>query len=264
MDTHRIVSREDWTAARRALLAREKELTRARDRLRAERLALPWVKIDTAYTFDTLEGPKSLGDLFEGRHQLLIKHFMMWPGRNDVCTGCAFEVDHVGGALVHLNNHDVTYVAVARAPLNEIEPVRRRMGWNINWVSSFNSDFNYDFHVSFTPEELEAGPVNYNFRHERMNMTDLSGHSCFYRNEAGEIFHTYSAYGRGAEEVLTTYMYLDMMPLGRNEGPAKMSGWVRPHDKYVEGGTVDGQGQYHAPEGGAACCSSGSTTAGMP
>lgn len=251
MEQHSVVSREAWTKARIALLEREKDMTRARDALNAERRALPWVKVDKEYVFDTLQGPKSLGDLFEGRQQLILKHFMMWPGRNDVCTGCAFEVDHVGGTLVHLNNHDVTYVAVARAPLNEIEPVRKRMGWEINWVSSFNSDFNYDFHVSFRPEELEAGPVHYNYRPERMTMTDLSGHSCFYRNEAGEIFHTYSVYGRGAEEVLTTYMYLDMAPLGRNEGAAKMSGWVRPHDKYAEGGTVDGKGQYHAPD---KCC----------
>tara|TARA_R110002124_G_scaffold140291_1_gene304672 strand:- start:875 stop:1633 length:759 start_codon:yes stop_codon:yes gene_type:complete len=251
MEQHAIVSRDEWTKARIALLAQEKELTRARDKVAAERLAMPWVKVEKDYTFDTLRGPKSLGDLFDGRSQLIVKHFMMWPGRNDVCTGCAFEVDHVGGTLLHLNNHDVTYVAVARAPMSEIEPVRRRMGWEINWVSSFDSDFNYDFHVSFKPDEMEDGTALYNYQRGKKSMTDLSGHSCFYRNEAGEIFHTYSAYGRGAEEVLTTYMYLDMAPLGRNEGSAKMSGWVRPHDKYAEGGTVDGMGQYHAPD---KCC----------
>lgn len=246
---HAVVSREEWTKARKELLAREKEYTRARDALNAKRLALPWVKVEKDYVFDTPQGKKTLADLFDGRRQLMIKHFMMWPGRNDVCTGCAFEVDHVGGALVHLNNHDVTYVAVARAPLNEIDAVKKRMGWTFDWVSSFHSDFNYDFHVSFKPDE--TGSAYYNYETMASPMTDLSGHSAFYRNESGEIFHTYSAFGRGAEEVLTTYMYLDMMPLGRNEGAEKMSGWVRPHDKYEEGGHVDGKGQYHAP---TKCC----------
>lgn len=255
MVEHAVVTREEWLEARKAHLIHEKELTRAREKLAAERRALPWVKVEKDYFFDTLDGRKSLGDLFDGRSQLIIKHFMMWPGRNDVCTGCAFEVDHAVSTLVHLNHHDVTYVAVARAPLNEIEPVRQRMGWNIPWVSSFDSDFNYDFNVSFRPEEMEAGKATYNYREMNPPMTDLSGHSIFYRDEDSDIFHTYSAFGRGAEEVLTTYMYLDMMPLGRNEGSAKMSGWVRPHDKYAEGGTVDGKGQYHAPEG-AGCCGS--------
>lgn len=249
---HAVVTRGEWVAARKTLLAREKELTRARDAVMAERLALPWVKLDKDYMFDTVSGRKSLADLFEDRHQLIVKHFMMWPGRNDVCTGCAFEVDHVGGALMHLNHHDVSYVAVARAPLNEIEAVRKRMGWQINWVSSFDSDFNYDFHVSFKPDEMKS--AYYNFETGPVPMSDLSGHSCFYKNEAGDIFHTYSVFGRGAEEVLTSYMYLDMAPLGRNEGAEKMSGWVRPHDKYAEGGHVDGTGQYHAPKAGA-CCS---------
>lgn len=258
MMTHAVVSRDEWNEARLKLLAQEKELTKARDRLAAERLTLPWVKIDKAYIFDTPDGRKTLAELFAGRSQLIIKHFMMWPGRNDVCNGCAFEVDHVIGALVHLEHHDVSYVCVARAPLDEIEAVRRRMGWPIRWVSSFDSDFNYDFNVSFKPEDMAAGPVTYNYRPEKMSITDLSGHSCFYRNEAGDIFHTYSVFGRGAEEVLTTYMYLDFAPLGRNEGAAKMSEWVRPHDKYAEGGRVDGIGQYHAPEG-AGCCGAGSS-----
>ena len=163
MQPHKIVSRDEWLQARKALLAKEKELTRQRDRLSAERRDLPWVKVEKTYVFDTPNGKRTLAELFEGRSQLIVKHFMLAPGQKDGCVGCSFEVDHVEGALVHLEHHDVTWVAVARAPLQEIEAYKARMGWRFKWVSSFGSDFNYDFDVSFTPEQIANGEAFYNY-----------------------------------------------------------------------------------------------------
>lgn len=162
MQQNRIVSREEWTAARKAHLVREKTLTKLRDELSAERRALPWVKVDKNYVFDTPRGKRTLPDLFGDRSQLIIKHFMLAPSQKDGCVGCSFEVDHIEGALVHVEHHDVTFVAVARAPLAEIEIYKKRMGWNCKWVSSYGSDFNYDFGVSFTPEQIERGEACYN------------------------------------------------------------------------------------------------------
>src|SRR5215470_10892962 len=173
MEPNPIVSRDEWIPARIALLAKEKELTRFRDRLAAERRALPWVKIQKDYVFDAPEGKVSLADLFDDRSQLFIKHFMMGPGQLTQCVGCSFEVDHVAGLLVHLQNHDLSYVVVARAPIDEIEAVRARMGWRFRWVSSYGSDFNYDFHVSFTPEEIAARRGYYNFRYIEPGLQDL-------------------------------------------------------------------------------------------
>jgi predicted dithiol-disulfide oxidoreductase (DUF899 family) len=215
-----IVSREEWLAARKKLLAKEKEQTRRRDRLSAERRELPWVRIEKEYIFHTPRGKRMLGDLFEGRSQLIVKHFMLAPGQLEGCVGCSFEVDHIEAALQHLERHDVKFVSVARAPLAEIEAFKKRMGWRFDWVSSFGSDFNYDFDVSFTKEEMESGEARYNYRTGKVPLQDLSGLSVFAKNEAGEVFHTYSAFGRGAEEVLGTYMLLDLTPKGRNEtGP---------------------------------------------
>ena len=163
----RIVSREEWLEARKALMAKEKDLTRLRDRLAAERRALPWVKVEKEYVFDAPHGKVTLADLFDGRTQLFVKHFMMGPGQVGQCVGCSLEVDHVEGVLVHLQNHDVSYAAVARAPIEELEAVRKRMGWRFPWVSSYHSDFNYDFHVSFTPEEIAAGRAFYNYEYVR-------------------------------------------------------------------------------------------------
>ncbi|MCE9649918.1 MAG: thioredoxin family protein [Parvibaculum sp.] len=257
MAQHQVVSRDEWLKAREALLVHEKELTRARDRLRAERLALPCVKIDKTYVFDTPTGKKTLGDLFDGRSQLIVKHFMLAPGQGVGCVGCSFEVDQVEGALVHLEHHDVSYVAVARAPLDEIEAFKKRMGWRFRWVSSFGGDFNYDFNVSFTPEQIDKGDAFYNYRKGPVPMEDLSGRSVFFKDEAGDIFHTYSSFGRGGETGLTAYAYLDIAPKGRNEtGPSQdLSDWVRHHDKYDAGGHVDPQGRYH--EADEACCGHG-------
>ncbi len=257
MTEHKVVSREEWLKARTALLAKEKALTRQRDELAAERRGLPWVRVEKEYVFEGPGGRVRLDDLFDGRSQLIIKHFMMPPGQANPCVGCSFEADHVDGALVHLENHDVSFAVVARAPIGEIEAYRRRMGWRFRWVSSFASDFSYDFQASFTKEQLAAGTAFYNYRVEpRMPLEDLSGFSVFYKDENGDIYHTYSSFGRGAEEVLTTYMYLDMTPKGRNEtGPNhNLTDWVRPHDRYGMGGSVDAMGRYHPAEASHVCC----------
>jgi predicted dithiol-disulfide oxidoreductase (DUF899 family) len=243
----RIVSRELWLEARKALLAKEKELTRLRDRLAAERRALPWVRVEKQYVFDAPQGKVTLADLFDGRSQLFVKHFMMAPGQVGQCVGCSLEVDHVEGILVHLQNHDVSYAVVARAPIEDIEAVRQRMGWRLPWVSSYHSDFNYDFHVSFTPEDIAAGRAFYNYEYVNPGLEDRSGDSVFIKDDAGEIFHTYSTYGRGGEEFLGVYRYLDATPKGRGEGGPynTLADWVRPKNMYGEGGMVEGSGRYH-------------------
>jgi predicted dithiol-disulfide oxidoreductase (DUF899 family) len=234
MERNPVVSREEWLTARKTLLVKEKDATRLRDKINAERLALPWVKVDKAYVFDTPAGKKTLGDLFEGRSQLMIYHFMLGPGWEAGCTGCSFLADHLDGALAHLEHHDVTLVAVSRAPLPEIEAYKRRMGWRFPWMSSFGSDFNYDYHVSFTQEDLAKGEVLYNFTMiDGANANDeLPGLSAFCKDGAGDIFHTYSSYGRGPEELIGTFMILDRAPRGRNE--TTTMNWVRRHDEYAD------------------------------
>lgn len=229
-----VVSREEWLEARRALLLREKEATHLRDTVNAERMALPWVKVDKNYTFDTPQGRRSLADLFDGRSQLMVYHFMFGPEWEAGCPGCSFLADHLDGTLPHLNHHDVTLVAVARAPLAKIEAYKQRMGWKFPWVSSFGSDFNFDYHVSFTPEDLAKDKVFYNFSPTAPSDAndELPGLSAFYRNEKGEVFHTYSSYARGAEEILGTLMILDHAPKGRNEDSTM--DFVKRHDEYEE------------------------------
>jgi predicted dithiol-disulfide oxidoreductase (DUF899 family) len=246
--THRVVSRGEWLEARTALLAKEKEFFKLRDQMSAEQRALPWVRIEKEYTFDGPSGKVTLAQLFNGRSQLFLKHFMMGPGQKNNCVGCAFEVDHLEGLLVHLENHDLTYAAVARAPIEEIEAYRKNMGWKFPWVSSYHSDFNYDFNVSFTPEQLASGTASYNFGQRNPGMEDLSGDSVFFKDDAGQIFHTYSTFGRGGEQFLGAYSYLDVTPKGRNEnGPYHTLGdWVRPKNMYGKGGTVEGNGRFHS------------------
>jgi predicted dithiol-disulfide oxidoreductase (DUF899 family) len=253
---HRIVSRDQWLQERTAFLAKEKEMTRLRDQLSAERRDLPWVKVEKTYVFDTPTGKQTLSDLFDDRTQLIIKHFMLAPGQKDGCVGCSFESDHADAALVHLENHDVSYVAVARAPLDEIEAFRKRMGWRFRWVSSFGSDFNYDFNVSFTPAQIADGTAVYNYRAGPLPLEDLSGLSVFYKAADGAIYHTYSTFGRGAEERLGTYMLLDLTPNGRNEnGPNfSLADWVRHHDRYGAPGHVSAVGRWVPAEQKAACC----------
>ncbi|RKE85680.1 thioredoxin family protein [Rhizobium sp. AG855] len=230
----RIVSREAWLEARKALLQQEKELTRQRDSVNAARRALPWVKVDKDYRFQTPEGEKTLSDLFEGRSQLMINHFMFGPDWDAGCPGCSFFADHIEGMLPHLNNHDVTFVTVSRAPLSKIEAYKVRMNWHFPWVSSADSDFNYDFHVSFTPEQLASGSVTYNFRQTPSEKAhdELPGLSSFYKDGQGQVFHTYSQYARGGEEALGTLMILDHAPLGRNE--TGTLSFVKRKDEYAQ------------------------------
>lgn len=237
-DMRPAVSREEWTRARKALLEKEKELTRARDRLNAERRRLPWVRIGTDYVFEGPDGPETLADLFAGRSQLIVQHFMFGPGWAEGCVGCSFEADHVEGALVHLEHHDVSFAAVSRASIREIEDFRRRLGWRFKWVSSYGNDFNYDFHVSFRDEDIVDGHIYYNYEMRPFACRELPGTSVFYRNSAGEIFHTYSTYARGNETLVGAYNYLDLTPKGRNEtGPNHdLTDWVRHHDRYDTAG----------------------------
>lgn len=234
MLTNPVVSRDEWLEARKALLVQEKEETRRRDKVRAARQNLPWVKIDKTYSFDTPTGKKTLADLFDGRSQLMIYHFMFGPDWEAGCPGCSFLADHIDGTLAHLNNHDVTFVAVSRAPLAKIEAYKKRMGWKFPWVSSFGSDFNFDFHVSFTKEELEGGTVFYNFTEMSGDQAndELPGMSAFSRDPAGNVYHTYSDYARGGEEILTTLMILDRAPKGRNE--TSTLSFVKRHDEYED------------------------------
>lgn len=230
MQDHMIVSHDDWLTARRNFLKAEKELTRLRDKVARERLALPWERMDKDYVFDTLAGPRSLADLFEGRSQLLLQHFMFAPGWTQGCPSCSFMADHTDGMNLHLANHDVTVVAVSRAPLADLERYRQRMGWQFNWVSSFGTTFNYDFRVSFTPEEVASGHIDYNFGQWDETGEEWPGVSAFYKDEEGQVFRTYSTFGRGVEVMMGTYAMLDLMPKGRNE--AEGMDWLRRHDRY--------------------------------
>ncbi len=231
---HRIVSREQWIAAREQLLIDEKQLTRMRDQVNARRRELPWVKVEKTYVFDGPNGKETLADLFAGRSQLVVRHFMFGPGWEEGCVGCSFWSDHLDGALVHLEHHDVTVVAVSRAPFAALEAFRRRMGWRFKWVSSFDSDFNYDYHVSFTPEQIAAGNAYYNYRLTDRVGEEMPGLSVFCKAADGSIAHTYSSYARGNESMLGTYTILDLTPKGRNEsGPNhNLTDWVRLHDRY--------------------------------
>jgi len=229
---HPVVSQEEWLQARKVLLQKEKEETHLRDAVRAARQALPWVRVDKSYIFDTPSGKKSLGELFDGRSQLIVYHFMLGPGWKAGCPGCSFLSDHIDGALPHLNHHDVTWTAVSRAPMNEIAAYKKRMGWKFPWVSSAGSSFNHDFHVSFSKEELATGNVDYNFGRVPTDKAndELPGLSAFFKDKSGAIFHTYSSYARGAEEIIGTLMILDRAPLGRNEDSTM--NFVRRHDEY--------------------------------
>jgi predicted dithiol-disulfide oxidoreductase (DUF899 family) len=231
---HPVVSADRWVAERTALLAREKELMRLQDELARERRALPWVRIEKDYVFDTPEGRRSLADLFAGRRQLLVQHFMLGPGWAQGCPSCSFMADHTDGMNVHLAQRDITMLAISRAPMAEIERFRQRMGWQFAWVSSHGSDFNHDFGVSFTPEELARGEVDYNYGKRPFPAEEAPGISVFCKNDAGEVFHTYSTYGRGVEVMMGAYHLIDLTPLGRSERdvPNKME-WVRHHDRYA-------------------------------
>jgi len=254
MEPHKIVSHDEWIAARKAYLAEEKTFTRARDALARKRRELPWERVDKNYVFDTPAGKQSLADLFGGKSQLIVYHFMLGPGWEAGCQSCSFLADHFDGAVVHLAQRDVSFVVVSRAPLSEIQTFQRRMGWRFDWVSSFGSDFNSDYQVSFTPEEKAGGSVFYNYEFiDSFPSEERPGASVFYKNSAGEIFHTYSTYGRGLDILIGTYHFLDLAPKGRDEeGLAWSMAWVRHHDRY-DGVAVDTKASYQEPKS-AACC----------
>ena len=231
---HAVVSPEEWVAARQHLLAREKEFTAQRDLLNAERRRLPWVKVDKPYVFEGPQGRQTLADLFEGRSQLIIYHFMFGPGWKEGCPSCSMLADHLDGMLAHIAQRDITVAVVSRAPLAELAAFRQRMGWRFKWLSSYGNDFNHDHHVSFTKEELARGKVYYNYRMMEGG-DELPGASVFYKDGQGNIFHTYSTYARGLELLLGAYSFIDLTPQGRDEDglPFTMA-WVRHHDKYED------------------------------
>jgi predicted dithiol-disulfide oxidoreductase (DUF899 family) len=231
---HKVVSQNEWLTARKALLAKEKEFSHARDNLSEARRALPWVKVEKNYVFEGSNGRETLADLFAGKSQLIIYHFMLGPGWVQGCPSCSFLADHFDGAAIHLAHRDVALVVVSRAPLAEIEAYKKRMGWKFKWVSSYGNDFNHDFHVSFTKEELAKG-AEYNYSTGKIPSEELPGLSAFIKNESGVVLHTYSAYARGLDTLIGAYNFLDMAPKGRDEGalPWTMA-WVRRHDEYEE------------------------------
>jgi predicted dithiol-disulfide oxidoreductase (DUF899 family) len=241
---HQVVSREEWLTARKAHLEAEKALTRQRDKLMAERRALPWVKVEEDYVFQGPQGPLTLADLFQGRSQLLVQHFMLGPGWKEGCDGCSFMADHVDGARQHFEQADLSFAAVARAPIGEIEAFRKRMGWRFLWVSSNGNSFNFDYNVSFTEAQLKKGEAVYNYRTIDPGIDELPGCSVFVKNAAGEVFHTYSSYARGCEQLLGAFGFLDMVPKGRSE-PDSIMQWVKLHDRY---GTEDTPGCHSAAE----------------
>jgi predicted dithiol-disulfide oxidoreductase (DUF899 family) len=231
---HPVVSRDKWLAARTALLAQEKEFTRRRDELSRLRRALPWVKVDKPYAFDGPRGTETLAELFEGRSQLVVYHFMFPPEWDEGCKHCSFWADNFNPLGVHLNHRDTTFVAISRAPLAKIERFKRRMGWSFKWVSSGQGDFNYDYGVSFRSEDLKGGKALYNYGTIDPGMTDREGVSVFYRDPSGAVFHTYSSYARGIDMLNTAYHYLDLVPKGRDEKPGEPQAWVQYHDRYKD------------------------------
>lgn len=249
IDNPKIVSQAEWLAAREELLAREKEFTRQRDALSAERRKLPWVKVDKEYTFDTAAGRKSLADLFGRKSQLVIYHFMFAPGWEEGCPSCSFLGDHFDGIVVHLAHRDVNFLAVSRAPLAQIEAFQKRMGWRFPWASSFGTDFNRDYHVSFTSDDRKDGKVYYNYHIAEFPSEEAPGLSVFYKDHSGAVFHTYSTYGRGLDILLGTYNFLDLVPKGRDEEELKFTmAWVRHHDKYRDDELIDPNRLYAQPK----------------
>ena len=233
MPSHAVVSREEWLVARKAFLEKEKAFTRQRDQLSQERRALPWVKVEKDYVFENPDGQKTLADLFDGRSQLLVYHFMFGPDWDAGCKSCSFIADHFNPAIVHLNQRDVSMVAISRAPLDKLEQYKKRMGWDFLWVSSYKNDFNQDYNVSFSAEEIERGDAYYNYKAKGFPSTEAPGASVFYKDEYGAIYHTYSVYERGLDMFIAAYHYLDIVPKGRNEGDFSYTmEWLKRHDEY--------------------------------
>jgi predicted dithiol-disulfide oxidoreductase (DUF899 family) len=254
----KVASEAEWVAARKELLEKEKEFTERRDEISRLRRELPWQKVEKRYNFDAPSGKESLADLFGGRHQLIVYHFMFGPGWSEGCPSCSFLADHFDGATIHLANRDTSLVVVSRAPIEQIEAFKKRMGWKFKWVSSYGSGFNYDYNVSFTKEEIAKGEVYYNYAMTQFPSEEAPGASVFYKEDSGDIFHTYSTYGRGLDICVGAYNFLDFTPKGRDEdGLAFTMAWVRHHDKYSEGYFVDPNSSYVAPAKAEGSCCSG-------
>ncbi|HXQ30079.1 MAG TPA: thioredoxin family protein [Gemmatimonadales bacterium] len=233
---HPVVPHDQWVAAREALLAQEKAFTRAKDDLTRQRRSLPWERVEKAYVFDAPSGRETLADLFDGRSQLVVYHFMFGPEMRMGCKHCSFWADHYDGPGLHLPYRDVSFVAISRTPLAQIEAFKQRMGWRFKWVSSGDTDFNYDLGVSFTSDELEQGTMVYNYEPTDAGGRDREGLSVFYQSPDGTVFHTYSCYARGIESLNGTYHFLDLVPKGRDENPDDPQSWVRHHDRYAPQG----------------------------
>jgi predicted dithiol-disulfide oxidoreductase (DUF899 family) len=252
---HKVVSKNEWLKARLAHLEAEKELTRKRDELNRQRRELPWERVEKNYVFEGANGPETLADLFAGRNQLIIYHFMLGPNWEEGCKSCSFLADHFDASEVHLAHRDVRFAVVSQAPMPRIQAFQKRMGWRFHWVSAFGTEFQHDYGVHFSKEEL-AGEVTYNYKKSRFGLEEAPGLSVFYKNEAGEIFHTYSAYARGLEQLIGTYQFLDLVPKGRDEdGLAFTMSWVRHHDKYGNNYSVDPTATYEKPRETGGCCS---------
>jgi len=233
LDNHQIVSQNEWIEARKILLQKEKEFTELRDQLSQQRRDLPWVEVDKEYVFDGANGKETLSDLFDGRSQLIVYHFMYDPTWHAGCPSCSFWADNFNGIVVHLNQRDVTMIGVSRAPYNKIDSYKKQLGWNFKWISSFDTDFNFDYFVSFTPEEFAKKKASYNFISQDPRISEREGVSVFYKDPSGKIFHTYSTYARGLDILNTAYNYLDLVPKGRDEdGYDFPMAWVRRHDEY--------------------------------
>jgi len=233
MANHPVVSHEEWIEARKTLLAKEKEFTHLREELSAARRDMPWERVVENYVFVGPSGQETLSDLFEGRDQLIVYHFMFGPDWEEGCKSCSFMADHFNPAIIHLNQRNVTMVAASNAPLSKLEDFKKRMGWSFKWLSSLGSTFNQDYRVSFSQEAIDSGPVHYNYQDQNFPMTEAPGISVFAKGEDGDIFHTYSTYARGLDPMLTTYQYLDLVPKGRDEAGLPFSmAWIKLHDKY--------------------------------
>ncbi len=253
MQPQKVVSHDEWVAARKAYLVEEKAFTRARDALAKKRRELPWEKVEKKYVFETADGKQTLANLFGGKSQLIIYHFMLGPDWEAGCPSCSFLADHFGGSVIHLAQRDISFVVVSRAPLPQIEKFKARMGWHFKWVSSAGSDFNHDYQVSASPEEKASGTAMYNYEMTTFPSEERPGASAFFKNEAGEVFHTYSTYGRGLDILIGAYNFLDLAPKGRDEESLAWSmAWVRHHDRY-EGAVVDAKASYQQPKS-ASCC----------
>ena len=251
---HQVAPKDEWLKARTALLAAEKEYTRRGDELARQRRELPWEKVQQNYIFDGPNGPQSLASLFDGRSQLIVYHFMLGPNWEEGCKCCSFLADHFDAMRIHLVHRDVAFAVVSRAPMAGIQAFQTRMGWRFPWVSAFANTFNRDYGVSFTKEEL-AGDVNYNYGKMPFGSEEAPGVSVFYKDEGGDIFHTYSTYGRGLESLIGTYRFLDLAPKGRDEDGLTFSmSWVRHHDRYASNYEVDSSATYEKPRVTVACC----------